>query len=315
MPRSLLLAIAAGALSALFFVSVGLGSIGTIILLYISLLPLFAIGLHAGFMASAIACGLATVLIAVALSPAAGGYFLIAFAMPVVILTNRALLSRTDSDGNVEWYPPGYLLAILCGLALTGLAVAALVASGRDGGLFGAAREVLNQLTGEMAVNDTNRELLETARERIARYLPAMVLTSWQIMVIINGLLAQGVLSRFGANMRPGVPFSEIWLPPWLSILLPAALLGAFLPGDMGLWFTNAAIVAVLPFVFLGLSVIHAISSRWPARMFFLICVYFGLFVVGWPAAIIAAIGVLEPWIRLRQRFAGARDESEDEER
>ena len=49
MSRQLILAVGAGALTALFYVAVGLGSFGSLILAYLAQLPLFAIGLGAGF--------------------------------------------------------------------------------------------------------------------------------------------------------------------------------------------------------------------------------------------------------------------------
>jgi len=134
------------------------------------------------------------------------------------------------------------------------------------------------------------------------------------VMVIVNGLLAQGVLSRFSLNLRPGVPFHTLWLPQWMSIVFAAALLASFLPDQIGALGTNAAIVAGLPFVFVGLSVIHALSLRWRARAFILVCVYFGLVVAGWPALVAAAIGFAETWLSLRQRFSSPRPRDEEEE-
>ena len=174
--------------------------------------------------------------------------------------------------------------------------------------MIGAGTTMLEDMIRRMGSGDPGGQAA-----RLAWLLPALVLTSWQIMVIVNGLLAQGALSRFSLNIRPGTPFRELWLPQWLSIALAAALVASFLPGRIGGLGGNAALVAALPFVFLGLSVIHAVSVRWPARVFILVCVYFGLLVAGWPALIVAAIGVLETWLSLRQRFSGGRRQDEEE--
>ena len=192
MSRQLIFAFGAGAVAALFYVAIGLGSFGSLILAYLAPLPLFAVGLGAGFVHAAIAVGVGAALIAATLPPSVAGLFLVTVALPVLVLTNRALLNRTGPDGGVEWYPTGHLLAVLNAIAL-------------------------------------------------------------------------------------------------------------------------AALVAALPFVFLGLSVIHAVSVRWPARVFILVCVYLGLLMAGWPALIVAAIGVLETWLSLRQRFSGGRRQDEEE--
>ena len=239
--------------------------------------------------------------------------FLLTAALPVLVLTNRALLNRTRPDGVVEWYPPGYLVAILNGMALAALTAAALVFWGQEGGMVGAGRELLAEMMRGPVVGGLSEQAVTAAQDRLAWFLPALVLSSWQIMVMVNGMLAQGVLSRFSLNIRPGAPFRELWLPQWLSIALAAALVASFVPGRIGDLGGNAAIVAALPFVFLGLSVIHALSVRWPARTFVLICIYLALFVAGWPAVIVAAIGFLETWLSLRQRFSGGRRQDEEE--
>ena len=313
MSRQFLLAVGAGALAALFYVAVGLGSFGSLILAYLAQLPLFAIGLGAGFHLALLASGVGTVLIAAALPLSAAGLFLLTAALPVLVLTNRALLSRTGPDGRVEWYPPGHLIAILNGLALAALVGAALAFWGHDGGMVGAGRELLAEMLRGSVVGGLSEQAVAAAQNRLAWFLPALVLSSWQIMVMVNGVLAQGVLSRFSLAIRPGAPFRELWLPQWLSVALAAALVASFLPGRIGDLGGNAAIVAALPFVFLGLSVIHALSVRWPARTFVLICLYVALFVAGWPALIVAAIGFLETWLSLRQRFSGDRRQDEEE--
>ena len=313
MSRQLLLAIAAGAVAALFYVAVGLGSFGSLILAYLAQLPLFAIGLGAGFLHALIAAGVGAVLIAGALPLGAAGLFLATAALPVLVLTNRALLSRTDPDGSVEWYPPGYLLAILNGIALAALLAAALVFWGRPDGMIGAGKELLAEMTRGTGAGGMSEQAIAAAQDRLAWFLPALVLSSWQIMVMVNGLLAQGVLSRFSLNIRPGAPFRELWLPQWLSFAFVAALVASFLPGRIGDLGGNAAIVAALPFVFLGLSVIHALSARWPARIFVLVCVYVALFIAGWPAVIVAVIGFLETWLSLRRRFSRGRRQDEEE--
>lgn len=313
MSRQFLLAVGAGALAALFYVAVGLGSFGSLILAYLAQLPLFAIGLGAGFHLALLASGVGTVLIAAALPLSAAGLFLLTAALPVLVLTNRALLSRTGPDGRVEWYPPGRLIAILNGLALAALVGAALAFWGHDGGMVGAGRELLAEMLRGSVVGGLSEQAVAAAQNRLAWFLPALVLSSWQIMVMVNGVLAQGVLSRFSLAIRPGAPFRELWLPQWLSVALAAALVASFLPGRIGDLGGNAAIVAALPFVFLGLSVIHALSVRWPARTFVLVCLYVALFVAGWPALIVAAIGFLETWLSLRQRFSGDRRQDEEE--
>jgi len=253
-------------------------------------------------------------IIAMVLPLPAAGLFAVTTVLPFLILISRALLSRQADNGGTTWYPAGYLIALLNGCALALLAAGAVILSGKDGGMVGAGQEVLAEMlqgfartTGSQAIP---ADALKTST--LAALLPALVLTSWQFMVVINGLLAQGVLARFGANIRPGERFAELFLPQWLTMALAAAVLASFLPGQLGDFGRNAAILTALPFFFLGLSVIHAASNRWLGRGFILLGIYLMVFVAGWPAMIVAAIGVFEPWTKLRARFASARDDDEE---
>lgn len=304
--RTLLLAALAGAASAAFHLAVGLGSFGALILAYLSQLPLFAAGLSAGLPAALAASAVGLAIVAAALPLAVAGLFAVGAALPVLVLTGRALLSRRDAAGNTVWYPAGHLVAALNGIALAYLAAAALYFSGRDGGLAAAGREFLAEalrgFAGTAGVADLPAGAMDDSL--VAGLLPALILTSWQFMVAVNGLLAQGALTRFGANLRPGEPFARLDLPSWPVFALAAAAAAALLPGQIGDFGRNAALVVLMPFFFLGLSVIHAVSTRWPGRGVLLAGTYLILLLAGWPALVVAAVGVFEPWMRLRERLA-----------
>ena len=313
--RALLLAGLAGAASAGLYLAVGLGSFGALILAYLAQLPLFAAGLGVGFPAAVAASAIGLVVVALALPLTAAGLFALTTAAPVLVLTAHALRSRQAEDGSTAWYPAGYLIATLNALALILLLAGALVLSGREGGMVGAGRELVSDMLRGLSgtAGEAEIDAAPPAHGPMTALLPALVLISWQLMVIVNGLLAQGALSRFGANIRPGEPFAALFLPGWPRPVLAAAVALALLPGQFGDFGRNAAVVALLPFFLLGLSVIHAISHRWAGRAFVLLGVYLILFVAGWPAVIVAAIGVLEPWTRLRTRFGTPRRADEEE--
>ena len=313
--RAYLYAVLAGALSAAFYLAVGLGSMGALILAYMAQLPLFAIGLNAGFQAVMVASAVGLMVIVLALPVSAAGLFALTTALPVLFLVNRALLSREADDGSTAWYPAGYLLATLNAIALVLLAAGAVILSGRDGGIVGAGQALLAEMISGFAesMGTAPAPTDVIANSTLAKLLPAIVLTSWQIMVVINGLLAYGALARFGATIRPGEPLTALTLPRWLTVVLAVALLAALPPGQIGALGRNAAVVVALPFFFLGLSVIHAVSIRWPGRAFILLGIYLILFVAGWPALIVAVIGVFEPWTNLRARLVSPPRDDEEE--
>ena len=145
--------------------------------------------------------------------------------------------------------------------------------------------------------------------------------TLFWAMVVACGLvvaLVFTVLLVFGIRYRRGSPASRRGSPllyhnRWLEIGWSIPVLAAFLSGQIGDFGRNAAVILALPFFLMGLSVIHAASNRWPGRIFFLLGIYLFLFAAGWPAAIVVALGVFEPWTQLRTRFAkGPREEEEE---
>ena len=69
----------------------------------------------------------------------------------------------------------------------------------------------------------------------------------------------------------------------------------------------NIMLIASIPFFFIGLAVLHSISAAWPGRSLALAGVYLLLIIALWPAAFVAMLGVLELWLRLRDRAKARR--------
>jgi hypothetical protein len=211
----------------------------------------------------------------------------------------RALLWRSDEGGRVWYYPAGRLAMWLAGLGVAAVAAAALWFADRPGGLPGAAQELIAASLGR------SFELSEEAQRRIAGWFPGFAALSWLLMVTLNGVLAQGALARFGWNRRPSPDIAELELPRWAPAALAAAILAALAaPGMLGDVGVNVWPALALPFVFVGLAVVHALARRFAARGPMLMAFYVVLIVFGWPIPLVAALGFLEQWLGLRQRFA-----------
>jgi len=131
-----------------------------------------------------------------------------------------------------------------------------------------------------------------------------LMAASWLVMVVINGVLAQILAVRLGWNRRPSPALSELELPGWLWPAIGAAALLAML-GDDGLGFLGRSllIVLVVPYMFLGLAVIHAFARRWSHRRLALAVFYGGIMLLGWPLLAILLLGFVEDWAHVRQRF------------
>lgn len=303
----LAIAAAAGAGSAAFYAALLSGSFGALILAYLAQLPLFVVGLWFGFTAAAIAALAAIVALAAAGGVVFALVYAIANAAPVVVVSYLAQLNRTTPEGNTEWYPPGWIIAWLLGIAMTAFLLIDVMLSGETGGAEGVIRNfveaALRQLTAPGAGAPVNVTAIAAV---VTRFFPGVIADSWMIMVIANAVLAQGLLVRFARNLRPSPSMTEIELPSWVIGATVIAALGSFLPGTAGFVGGNLVLMAVLAFALAGLGVVHALLARSSNRTVALVATYAFLFVFGWPLVIVALLGAAEPWLNLRRRFGGS---------
>jgi hypothetical protein len=302
MPRELAIAAGCGLAAALFHLSVLTGSPSALVFVYLTQFPLFVAGLWLGVKAAIIAGATATAASLIVGDAWSTLFFLIADAMPVAILVRQALLWRTDEEGRVWWYPPGRLVVWWTGIGVVALLGGAIALSGGSGGLAGAVHDLAAADLARFFGGSSGRaDALVAATLRL---FPAMAISSWLLMVVFNGVLAQGVLARFGLNRRPSPEIAEIELPHWVPAPVAAAGLAAvFGAGNIGYLGTNLLPILGLAFVFAGLAVVHAavrrLKVRGPALMLFYI-----VLMLGWPILLVGALGFIEQWAGLRQRFA-----------
>ncbi|MBM3532993.1 MAG: DUF2232 domain-containing protein [Alphaproteobacteria bacterium] len=307
MARYWVIAVGAGILSALLYLSVALGQPSAILLAYLAQLPLFAVTLGMGGLAGATATGSASVVIALLHSAIAGGFFLIVSGLPVVVLGGKALLNRQDAEGKTEWYPIGLLVSWMVGIGAGAFLVASVALVVLTDGIEPSIRWFVGQgiarLLAATAEADRARIL-----DLVVAWIPAAVVMSWLGMVAVNAALAQGLLMYFGRNLRPKPELADIELPHLLTLVLgvagAAALLG---PDGIGFVGRNLFLILLVPFFFLGLGVVHAVARKYsPQRIFILVAAYAAMIVLGWPAALVAGLGLFDQWLGLRRRLAAA---------
>lgn len=307
MNRQLGLALAAGLLSALLFLSLAKGIALGAVLSYAAPLPLLMAGLALG-MGASVAAGLVAL---VAVAATAGGFsalpFAIAAVLPALVVTNRALLWRNADDGSVHWYPPGLVLAWLTAAGLALMLCGTVLLAGSPEGIEGGVSKLLGDALGLMAA-----ELPADQRAKVvgwwAPLFPAMVIGSWLIMAVVNACGAQGLLARMGHTRRPSPAYRQLWLPDWLAAgLVAMALLAILVGGDVGYVAANAVAVLLIPFLFLGLAVIHRWVEGRPNAGLLLAATY-GLLILafGWAAAAVAGLGLVRFWtMRFRRPDSG----------
>lgn len=317
MSRPQLAALAAGVLSGLTVLASMLAGIAGIPLIFIALVPTFAVGLSLGLgpaLLALAAAAAASWLAGSLVLGASGGFYValnyaIAFALPQAWLIRLALLSEAGPTGR-KWYPTGRLLGWLVGLAVAFLAAAEIAFLGSEGGLAGAihgpALEYAVRAMGELRGRPMEDSEVSAAASAVASIMPAMAANSWLAMMLVNGVLAQAVLARAGRALRPSVAFADFELPMAMLYLFGGALVLSFVPEPFGTLGTAAVMVVSFAYLVLGLAVIHALVRRLAARRLILFGAYLLLMVMSWLAILVALLGLVEQGLGLRKRFVAA---------
>lgn len=299
------LSIAAGLVSALIVAGSGQSLTLALVISPFAQLPLFLTGLGLGLTPVLVAGLGGAIVCAVLGSPYLGVVFLFMHAVPVVLITRHALLSRTTEAGGVDWYPPGRLLLWLTAMTATYfLAVWAFFQLAGDG-LGPAIESALRQVMTAMQV-PADAEM-DAAIKANARYVPGMVATHMMLLVVVNGGLAQRILVRTGRNLRPSPRMDELELPKWLAGVLLAVMLAASFVESLQILGLTLAFILGLAYFLLGLSVVHAFYRGRPSVPFGLVGFYVMLTVmtmIAFPVVLgLVAVGLAEQLIGLRARF------------
>ncbi len=313
----LLIAVGGGLASAVFGLSMRAGSPMAAGLTYLAPAPLLAVGLSRGLAAGAISALVGVVALAFGVGPLAALFYLSAVGLPSLLVIRLAMQSRPGAvQGALHWYPPGLLFAWLTVYGLALLVAVTLMFASAEGGLEGEIRRALDELlkvyreTQGGQVDPRMREVAET----LAVYLPGFLISSWLMVFVVNGAVAQGLLTRIGQAGRPTPAYAAVELPHWLELLLAGTLALSLLPGDIGRLAQNALPVLITPFLLSGLAVIHTLSRRVPGRGAVLAAVYMMIVLLGWLSLPIAILGLAEQWLGLRRRYGKSGEKPEGPE-
>jgi hypothetical protein len=166
-----------------------------------------------------------------------------------------------------------------------------------------ALRGVIQQALDQLHFQPGSVDEGEVA-DALALVVPGIVAASWMVMAVINATLAQGLLARFKLNWRPAPDLAALDLPMWIPIALAVAATLTML-GDVARFFgINAIVTLMVPFCLAGLGVVHALTRRLSNSRVILVIFYVLAGLFGWPLLVATALGLVEPWLGLRRRFA-----------
>lgn len=308
MTRQILIGLGAGLTSALLYVSAATMSPLAMMLFYLGPLPILlaslgwgtATGLIAGA-AGGIAIGLGTGILGAVV-------FVATVAAPVLVLGNLAMLSRQNSDGQTEWYPPGRL-AVWAALLSAGLTLSVMFLLGLGPAEIEAAiGELMQRFIASEPQLQGQEEQLRVLTQVLARALVPVSTVGWTLALVVNLWLAGRILKASDRLRRPWPDLTRLQAPERLYLPLAGALALAFAGGGLGLAGEVVAASLIFVYVLIGLSIIHHIVPPGPGRPLILTGVYLTLLFFTMPLRFlpvlaVAALGMAEPFLKLRDRF------------
>jgi hypothetical protein len=298
------IAFGGGCLSAAASVAALFGASGGVVFAYLAPLPLLLVGLGLGSGATAIATATGVLTVAVFGGVPAAGVYGGMHALPSWLIVHQVLM-QNPAGGVATSRSIG---SVLCWLAVVGGVIAtvtALVGRG-EAGIEGSVRELLGAVASMASPNLTDAD-----RDIFVGYLAPLFIgvsgVTWMLMLVVNAVLAQGVLARRGWNLRPTPNWSALTLPEWMAWpLVGTAVVALASSGDMGYMAHNLVLIFAAPYFFLGLAVVHSLARLAPWKGFVLAAFYvtLGLF-LAFAGPAVVGLGVIEQWAGVRRRFVG----------
>jgi hypothetical protein len=303
--NAFLLAVAAGIISAIVFASATTGAILLrLVLFLLTPLSLYLAGLGLGTIATAIAAATATAIVLLMANPLAAEVYAISTALPAVVCTRLAVLSR-DSDGTREWYPIGRIVvvaAIFAGL----FAVLALILMGGDvDALTKLLRMVVDsfvktELTHIPGAPEITSELIDEITRSTLTSLPWALGLLAMGTILLNLWLAGRITLASGRLKRPWPDLSHFAMPASATFALLVAIALTFLGGIAGLLAAGIAAPFTLAFALVGLAAAHALTRGSSWRAFILAALYTGVLFVPHIGLLLALAGLAETIFRYR---------------
>jgi hypothetical protein len=314
--NTILLAIAAGIISAVVFASATTGGmLIRLVLFFLTPLSLYLAGLGLGPRAVAIAALSATLTILLLTTPVAAVAYAVSSAVPAIILTRLALLNRTTDD-TVEWYPIGRMVATAAVFGGAFAVMALLLLGGDTEALSKSMRTLvetfvkseLPSLPGAPTITEAQIDEITATTLKTMPWALGIVATA---TILLNLWLAARITLASGRLVRPWPDLSSMSLPSGATFALLGATLLTFTSGIVGLAAGGFAGAFTSAFALLGLAVAHVVTRGSPWRSFILTFLYTGLAVFTAGAALILALaGLAETVFKYREARANTPPEN-----
>ncbi|WP_027574180.1 hypothetical protein [Bradyrhizobium sp. WSM1743] len=313
-----LIALIAGAASALMFASIISGALISLVLFYLAPLPLMVAAIGWGPLCASLG-GIAA---AIGLGALFGLPYCIAFAVTVALpawwLGHLVLLGRQvgsvapdatatepPAAPEIEWYPVGRVLLWIAGFAML-TTIAALLTLGTDAEtITGTLRRGLMRLL-RATDPQTSGEASQFV-DALVRIAPAAATIIAMMTLTLNLWLSAKVTATSGRLRRPWPDLMTAELPPMTLVALCIALALCFTGGLLAIVAQIATAALMMGYALTGFAVLHTLTLALKSRTFWLGSTYAIVVVFGWPVIAMVILGLADAVFGFRERFLRSR--------
>ena len=316
MLQRLSIAIGAGCAAALLFAVSAEPSLFAMALAYLAPLPIMIATLGWGPGSGAIAGGVAGGLLAAVAEPMSGLLFALTIVLPAWALAAFAIVPvgvywRRNAAAAPIYASPGAVVtaaAVFGVLASAGAVAAMMVAYGGYAEGVRAVASDLGQAIGDAfeAAAPDGMTLAEFT-DIVVRAAPPAIAASTLVMLCVNLYVAARSAQVSERLARPWQDLPRALMIPWpAGVALVLTTIGAYAlpsPASQFAWIGVGGLGGA--FALQGLSVAHELSRGLPLRPLMLIALYLCCILrAKWTLPVVAALGVIDSFARLRARAA-----------
>ena len=303
-----MIALAAGAASALMFASIISGALISLVLCYLAPLPLMVAALAWGPRSAFLGGIAAAAGLGLTFSPSYGFAYALTVALPAWWLGYLALLGRPaagSADGDLEWYPVGRILLWMVGFAALTTAAALLTLGSDAASINGVLRRGLLRMFGPDAAPVSEES--EHWVDALVALAPAAGAAVTLMTLALNLFLSAKITATSGRLRRPWPDLRMVMLPPTTLAVLCVSIAFCFVGGLLSMLAEIVTSALTMAYAFTGFAVLHTLTLGLRSRAFWLATTYAIVLVFSWPVLAIAALGLADAAFGLRQRYLRTR--------
>ncbi|WP_333824335.1 DUF2232 domain-containing protein [Pinisolibacter sp.] len=308
----LLIGLGAGFATALLFAALVGGTMLALPLFLLAPLPLGIAAIGWGTIAGLVATATAAATVWVGFGTPAGVSLLLLDALPTLAAAHLLGLARQSDPADPasrEWYPLGRALLAIC-VTVAVATVIGGISIGFD------PQETAKQVStayrhmmvrgGVSPAEIPDASLIDPMVRGTVLLFPAFFPASWLLVIVFDLWAAVKIVAKSGRLTRPFDDAAAVELPPAAGLAFAAAFAAAFAEGSLGVLASIVAGTLFSAHFLVGAGVIHTLARRSQARIIILAFIWGLVLLFTLPAAFVALVGLLEPYVGLRRRKPSA---------